>query len=129
LANNPTHTFLVVTQIPALYKEKTMAEKEVDLIQGDNTQAFDQHLLRIDLRDPDNVLQGHSISKAEIRFACGVLKTFIKPTFPLLVDLTEQESQRMLVGNNTATLAVWDEKGRKVTPKGGQVITVGARKV
>lgn len=106
-----------------------MAEKEVDLIQGDNTQAFGQHLLRINLRDPDNILEGHSISKAEIRFACGLVKTFDKPTFPLLVDLTEQESQRMRVGNNTASLAVWDEKGRKVTPEGGQLIIVGARKV
>lgn len=106
-----------------------MAEQEDNLIQGDNTQAFGQHLLRISLLDPDGILEIHSISKAEIRFACGIIKSFDKPTFPLLVDLTEQESQMLLVGNNTASLAVWDELGRKVTPKGGQIIKVGARKV
>ena len=105
-----------------------MAE-DTNLTQGDNTQAFGQHLLRITLSDPDNLLQNHSISKAEIRFACGLVKTFENPVFPLIVDLTEQESQRMLVGNNTAVMAVWDELGRKVTPKGAQVINVGARKV
>lgn len=106
-----------------------MAEEEPNLIQGDNTAAFGQHLLRITLNDPDGLLEHHSISKCEIRFACGLVKSYTNPTFPLLIDLTEQESQRMLVGNNTAVLAVWDELGRKVTPKGGQLIIVGARKV
>lgn len=103
--------------------------QQTNLTQGDNTRAFGQHLLRISLRDPDGILERHSISKAEIRFACGLIKSFDKPTFPLLVDLTEEESQRLLVGDNTASLAVWDEEGRKVTPEGGQIIKVGARKV
>lgn len=106
-----------------------MAEIEPNLTQGDNTAAFGQHLLRITLNDPDGLLEHHSISKCEIRFACGLVKSFLNPVFPLVVDLTEQESQRMLVGNNTAVMAVWDEMGRKVTPKGGQLIVVGARKV
>ena len=104
-------------------------EEEVNLVQGDNTEAFGQHLMRISLRDPDHLLDGHSISKCEIRFACGVRKTYEKPQFPLLVDLNDEESQKMLVGNNTATIKIWDELGRPVTPKGSQVIVVGARKV
>lgn len=106
-----------------------MAEEEPNLTQGDNTAAFGQHLLRISLNDPDDVLVGHSISKCEIRFSCGLVKSFQNPEFPLVIDLTEQESQKLLVGDNTAVMAVWDELGRKVTPKGGQVIKVGARKV
>lgn len=106
-----------------------MAHEEENLIQGDNTAAFGQHLMRINLRDPDHLLDGHSISKCEIRFACGVKKVYDKPQFPLVVDLTEEESQKMLVGDNTATIAIWDELGRKATPKGAQVIVVGARKV
>ena len=107
-----------------------MANKEEDnLIQGDNTAAFGQHLMRINLLDPDGLLENHSISKCEIRFACGVKKTYQNPTFPLIIDLTEEESQKMLVGNNTATIAVWDELGRKATPKGSKVVVVGARKV
>lgn len=104
-------------------------EQEDNLTQGDNTAAFGQHLMSVILNDPDNILEGHSISKAEIRFACGLKKTYENPVFPLAIDLTEEESNRMLVGGNTASMAVWDELGRKVTPKGGQIITVGARKV
>lgn len=102
---------------------------ETNVIQGDNTKAFGQHFMKILLNDPDNVLEGHSISRAEIRFACGLKKTFVHPVFPLWVDLTEEESEKLKVGNNTANLAVWDELGQKVTPEGGQVIIVGARKV
>ena len=106
-----------------------MAHEEENLIQGDNTAAFGQHLMRITLNDPDGLLVNHSISKCEIRFACGLVKKYEKPKFPLVIDLTEDESQKMLVGNNTATIAIWDELGRKATPKGAQVIVVGARKV
>lgn len=108
---------------------KMTSTEENNLIQGDNTEAFGQHLMRVYLNDPDGVLVGHSISLAEIRFACGLKKSYKNPQFPLTIDLTEEESNKMLVGKNTATLAVWDEKGRKVTPKGGQEIKVGARKV
>lgn len=104
-------------------------EETENMIQGDNTAAFGQHLMRINLLDPDGLLVNHSISKCEIRFACGVKKSYQNPTFPLVIDLTEEESQKMLVGKNTATIAVWDELGRKVTPKGSQVLVVGARKV
>lgn len=104
-------------------------EQETNVTQGDNTAAFGQHLLRLLLRDPDGLLENHSISKCEVRFACGVIKRYENPTFPLTIDLTESESARLLVGDNTASLAVWDELGRKVTPEGGQIIKVGARKV
>lgn len=106
-----------------------MAKEEDNLTLGDNTAAFGQHLMRINLLDPDGLLVGHSISRCEIRFACGLKKTYENPKFPLVIDLTEEESQKMLVGNNKASMAVWDEKGRKATPKGSQVLVVGARKV
>lgn len=102
---------------------------EPNLTQGDNTEAFGQHLMKINLRDPDHLLDNHSISKCEIRFACGVKKSYQNPQFPLIIDLTEDESDKMKVGNNTATIKIWDELGRPVTPKGSQVIVVGARKV
>lgn len=102
---------------------------ESDLIRGDDSQAFGQNLLRITLSDPDNLLERHSISKCEIRFNGCITKTFLNPEFPLIINLTSEESNKLSVGNNTAVMAVWDEEGRKVTPEGGQIIKIGAKKV
>lgn len=100
-----------------------------NLIRGDDSQAFGQNLLRINLSDPDGLLNTHSISKCEIRFNGCVAKTFSNPEFPLIINLTSEESEKLSVGNNTAVMAVWDEDGRKLTPKGGQIIVIGAKKV
>lgn len=100
-----------------------------NLIKGDDSQAFGQNLLRITLSDPDGLLNNHRISRCEIRFSGCVAKVFENPVFPLIVNLTSEESERLSVGNNTAVMAVWDEDGRKLTPEGGQIIKIGARKV
>ena len=105
-----------------------MAEK-TNLIRGDDSKAFGQNLIRITLSDPDGLLEQHSISKCEIRFSGCVTKTYQNPEFPLLVNLTSEESKKLQAGNNTAVLAVWDELGRKLTAEGGQVIVIGAQKV
>jgi len=102
---------------------------DTNLIKGDDSQAFGQNLLRITLSDPDGLLENHSISKCEIRFNGCVTKTFLNPEFPLIINLTSEESNKLSVGNNTAVMAVWDEDGRKLTPKGGQIINIGAKKV
>jgi len=102
---------------------------DVNLIRGDSSTAFGQNLMRITLSDPDGLLNNHTISKCEVRFHCGVIKQFEKPTFPLLVNLTSEESDRLSVGNNTASLALWDENGQKLTAKGGKIIVIGAKKV
>lgn len=101
----------------------------VNLISGDDSRAFGQNLLRITLSDPDGLLNNHSISRCEIRFCGCVTKVFENPVFPLIVNLTSEESEKLSVGNNTAVMAVWDEDGRKLTPDGGQIIKIGARKV
>lgn len=103
--------------------------ENVDLVRGDDSRAFGQNLLRITLSDPDHLLDRHSISKCEIRFSGCVTKTFNNPEFPLIINLTSEESNKLQAGNNTAVMAVWDEEGRKVTPEGGQIIKIGAKKV
>ena len=103
--------------------------QDPNLIRGDDSQAFGQNLLRITLSDPDHLLDTHSISKCEIRFNGCVTKVFENPEFPLVINLTSEESDKLSVGNNTAVMAVWDEDGRKLTPKGGQIINIGAKKV
>lgn len=100
-----------------------------DLIRGDDSQAFGQNLLRITLSDPDHLLDRHTISKCEIRFNGCVTKVYENPEFPLVINLTSEESAKLSVGNNTAVMAVWDEEGRKLTPEGGQIINIGAKKV
>ena len=106
-----------------------MTEQTPNLIRGDDSQAFGQNLLRITLSDPDHLLDTHSISKCEIKFGGCVTKTFLNPVFPLVINLTSAESEKLDVGNNTAVMAVWDEDGRKLTPEGGQIINIGAKKV
>ena len=101
----------------------------MDLIAGDDSQAFDQNLLRIKLKDPDGLLNGHSISKAELKINGVLRKEYQNPVFPLLVNLTSTESEKLQAGQNIAYLAIWDEQGRKVTPEGGQIIRIGVKRV
>lgn len=101
----------------------------VDLVRGDDSQAFGQNLIRITLSDPDNLLDGHSISKCVIRFNESVTKTFLNPVFPLLVNLTSEESSNLTDGDNTARMAIWDENNQKLTAEGGQIINIGKRRV
>ena len=103
--------------------------EDTNLIRGDDSQAFGQNLIRITLSDPDGLLEHHSISKCEIRFNGCLTKTIDKPTFPLLINLTSEESKKLTVGNNTAALAVWDEDGRKLTAEGGQIVVAGGQRV
>lgn len=103
--------------------------QDVNLIRGDDSKAFGQNLIRITLSDPDGLLDQHSISKCEIRFNGCLTKTYLNPEFPLLVNLTSEESKKLMTGDNTAVLAVWDEEGRKLTAEGGQVVVIGAQKV
>jgi len=102
---------------------------DTNLIRGDSSTAFGQNLLRITLNDPDGLLVNHSISKCEIRFNGCVTKTIENPQFPLVINLTSEESDKLSVGNNTAVMAVWDENGQKLTTKGGQIINIGAKRV
>ena len=104
-------------------------KKEPDLTAGDNSAAFGQTLFTINLRDPDGLLKGHSISKAEVKVNGVVDKVYQNPEFPLRVNLTSEESIKLMAGENIAYLAIWDELGQKVTPEGGQIIRIGARKV
>ena len=106
-----------------------MPEQDINFRRGDDSQAFGQNLLWINLSDPDGLLENHSISKAEIRFNPSVTKTFLNPVFPLVVNLTSEESANLSVGDNYAVMALWDELGRKLTPEGGKIIKIGERKV
>lgn len=104
-------------------------DKNVDLISGDNSEAFGQNLLRITLRDTAGLLDNHTISKAELRIGGGIIKKFENPQFPLIINLSSEESSALAAGQNMAYLALWDEESRKLTAEGGQVIVIGVKKV
>lgn len=89
------------------------------IYKGDNTAAFDSTFLTIHINNPDNLV----ISKADFR--CGkILKSFENPTFPLEVNLTEEDTRQLTIQNN-CYLAVYDEQGRKRTCEG--TITFSAK--
>ena len=90
---------------------------------GDNTAAFGGRFLRISLNNET----GLAISKAV--FACGSVRIeFKNPVFPLIVNLTEEQSSKLNC-NNTCYLAVWDEDGRKRTCEGSLNFNTNPRKV
>ena len=93
------------------------------LYKGDDTNAFNNKFLTIDLEGIENV----TISKAE--FKCGtILKTFENPTFPLQIDLNCEETKKLL-RTNCCYLAVYDELGRKRTCKGNITFTCAEKVV
>lgn len=92
-----------------------MKEKEMDcnkIYKGDDTRAFGGNFVEIKLVSEESAI----ISKAV--FQCGdIRKEFENPTFPLIVNLTSEES-RQLSNYNNCYLAVYDEFGLKKTCKG-----------
>lgn len=90
---------------------------------GDNTAAFGGRFLRISLRNGT----GLTISKAV--FACGPVRVeFKNPVFPLIVNLTEEQTSQLKCKNH-CYLAVWDEDGRKRTCEGTLSFDTDPRKV
>lgn len=92
---------------------------------GDNTAAFGGRLLVIRLSNKT----GEEINISKAVFVCGPVRVvFENPVFPLLVNLTEQQTAQ-LGCCNTCYLAVWDEQGRKLTCSGSIGIKTEPRKV
>ena len=87
-----------------------MAEK---YYKGDDFNAFGEDWVEIELDFPEDWL----ISKAE--FKVGNLPTmrFPNPIFPLVVNLTSEQSAN-LKDVNTCYMAIYDEEGRKKTLDG-----------
>lgn len=96
------------------------------IFQGDNTAAFGGNFLTINI----SVSEGQPvprITKAELKIGC-ICKTFANPTFPMTINLNEDESAK-LQAQNTAYLAVWDAEGRKKTCVGSITFNSQSRRV
>lgn len=87
------------------------------IYKGDDTNAFGQNFLKIDLSAPDN----YTISK--VIFQCGpVQKVYVRPQFPIYVNFSSEESKR-LHSISECYLQVFDEKGLRQTCQGTLTFT------
>lgn len=90
------------------------------IYQGDNTGAFGNKLITINLRNPLN----YTISKAV--FVCDCLtRTYINPTFPIDINFDSKDTKK-LKSINQCFLVVYDELGRQKTCRG--TLTLKAQK-
>lgn len=89
-----------------------MTENENAIYKGDNTAAFGNNFITINLINP----LGYTISKAV--FVCGCIKKpFDNPQFPLRVNFSSAETS-MLKAENVCYLVVYDSEGRQKTCTG-----------
>lgn len=92
------------------------------LYRGDDTDAFGNDFIEIELEDAPQV-----ISKAELR--CGdIVKVIENPTFPLHINFTAEETN-LMKQTNDCSFAIFDEQGRKLTCDGGFSFPTQCRKV
>jgi hypothetical protein len=79
---------------------------------GDDTGAFDQNFIRIDINNPT----GEKITKVILQ--CGpIQKVYTNPKFPIYVNFDHNESNR-LPQDSVCYLQVFDAKGRRQTCEG-----------
>lgn len=82
------------------------------IYKGDNTGAFGNTFITINLANPNN----YEVSK--VIFVCGCIqKTYKNPQFPLTVNLTSKETET-LKPSNVCYLVAYDSEGRQKTCQG-----------
>ena len=91
--------------------------ENIPIYKGDDTGAFGNQFITINLDNPDEYI----ISKAI--FICGCFqRTYKNPIFPLVVNLSSEETAQ-LKSTNICYLVVFDEEGRQKTCKGQLVFS------
>lgn len=82
------------------------------IYKGDNTGAFGNNFITINLDNP----LGFTVSR--VIFVCGCIqKTFNNPEFPIVINLTSEET-KTLKPSNVCYLVAYDSEGRQKTCKG-----------
>ena len=93
------------------------------ITQGDSTSAFGNKFLEVNLVVPS----GQTVSKAV--FVCGAVSIeYQNPVFPLLINLTSEQTSELKCGKNTGYLVVYDSNGQKRTCEGSVEFIVNPRK-
>lgn len=86
---------------------------DIGFRQGDNSQAFDKHAIKIDLRKSEDE---DEVSRVEFVTGC-IVKSYPDPVFPIYVDFNEEESAKLRY-INVGYLVAYDKKGRQLTCNG-----------
>lgn len=82
------------------------------IYKGDSTGAFGNNFITINLDNPNDYIVSRVI------FVCGCIKkSFENPQFPLIINLTSEETVK-LSGVNVCYLVAYDSEGRQKTCKG-----------
>ena len=82
------------------------------IYKGDDTGAFGSSFITINLDNPND----YEVSK--VIFVCGCIqKSFNNPVFPLTINLSSEETEK-LRSSNVCYLVAYDSQGRQKTCKG-----------
>lgn len=93
------------------------------ITQGDSTSAFGNNFLEVNLEN----IEGKTVSK--VVFVCGSLNIeYENPVFPLMINLTSEQTSELKCGKNTAYLIAYDENNQPKTCEGSITFTVNPRK-
>ena len=83
-----------------------------NLYKGDDTGAFGNNFITINLDNPQEFVVTKAI------FTCGCIqKTFDNPQFPIVINLSGKETERLRT-QNVCYLVAYDSQGRQRTCKG-----------
>lgn len=83
------------------------------IYKSDDTGAFGNNFITINLDNP----MEYPITKAI--FVCGCIqKKFENPVFPIVVNFSGKETEKLQGGANTCYLVVYDTEGRQKTCRG-----------
>lgn len=81
---------------------------------GDDSNAFGNRLIKVNR--PKNT---ENLIITKVVFQCGYIrKEYNNPDFPFFIDLNSEESKLLKVGENPASLKIYDENNLGYTCKG-----------
>ena len=84
-------------------------QQKVEIFKGDDTAAFGGQLIRVNLVNP------HDFVISRLVFVCNsIIKTFDSPVFPLIINLTSEETLKLSL-INVCYFVAYDEEGRQWT--------------
>ena len=84
-------------------------QNEQKQFKGNDTKAFNKHYLKIDV-EADSEEELNMISRVEFVTGC-IRKTYNNPKFPLFIDFTTEETQKLNY-TNVGYLIGYDNEGR-----------------
>lgn len=92
-------------------------QEKFEIYKGDDYRAFGGCLFEVEATFPPEMLDGHTISKAEVGITNDLVFEFENPVFPLRITPTAEQTE-IMNHVNTCRLKVYDENGYGITCDG-----------